>query len=203
MEAVVNLPGYQPSSASDTLTENSVERNTHVKHHNPDGADPSPYVRPLTRSNTSATRRSRALSRSLTRTSTKEVVDPHLDVNLPYRTLTVDANLEEYVTEEPSGEIAGPPKPGGGNYRLVTFLPGDKENPKNWSKVYKWYCTMVVAVTCFVVAFASSVITADIGGMTREFGVSEEVGLVTITVFVVGFGVGKSHLFAHQCNPLY
>jgi hypothetical protein len=50
---------------------------------------------------------------------------------------------------------------------------------------------MVVAVTCFVVAFCSSVITADLVGVQETFGVSEEVSLLTITVFVVGFGVGK------------
>jgi len=76
------------------------------------------------------------------------------------------------------------------DYKMVKFAPGDPEDPKNWSKAYKWWCTMVVAVTCFVVAFASSVITADIGGMASEFGVSYEAGLVSISVFVVGFGVG-------------
>ncbi|KFA48763.1 hypothetical protein S40293_01525 [Stachybotrys chartarum IBT 40293] len=75
-------------------------------------------------------------------------------------------------------------------YNLVTFTPGDPENPKNWSKAYKWYCTMVVALTCFVVAFASSVITADIAGVVREFDVSEELALASISLFVVGFGVG-------------
>jgi hypothetical protein len=76
------------------------------------------------------------------------------------------------------------------DYKLVSFAEGDPANPKNWSKAYKWYCTMVVAITCFVVAFASSVITADIGGVMRDFNVSEEAALVSITVFVVGFGVG-------------
>ena len=50
---------------------------------------------------------------------------------------------------------------------------------------------MVVAVTCFVVAFASSVITADIAGVEKEFDVSEEVALVSISIFVVGFGLGR------------
>lgn len=76
------------------------------------------------------------------------------------------------------------------DYKLVTFAEGDPANPKNWSKAYKWWCTMVVAITCFVVAFASSVITADIEGVAKEFHVSEEAALVSITVFVVGFGVG-------------
>jgi hypothetical protein len=49
---------------------------------------------------------------------------------------------------------------------------------------------MVVAVTCFVVAFASSVITADIAGVEREFNISEELALASISLFVVGFGLG-------------
>lgn len=138
------------------------------------------------------TRTSRRLSRSVSRLSHKETRDPQLDVNLPYRTLSSDANLDEYTTENPAGEI---PAGFGPNekteYQLVTFLPNDPENPKNWSKALKWWCTMVVAATCFVVAFASSVITADIAGVQEEFGVSEEVALLSITLFVMGFGIGN------------
>lgn len=113
--------------------------------------------------------------------------------------MTNEANLEEYTKETASGEMdAGVRTPDGkGDYKLVTFLPNDPENPKNWSKAYKWYITMIVALTCFVVAFASSVVTADIVGVTEEFGVSEEVALLSITLFVVGFGIGmfKSLIF--------
>ncbi|KAI1092513.1 MFS general substrate transporter [Rostrohypoxylon terebratum] len=128
----------------------------------------------------------------LSRNATKETIrDPNLDVNLPYRTLSNEANLTEYTTETTDGQIPGPVEPDGEHrYKLVTFTPNDPENPKNWSKGYKWYCTMVVAVTCFVVAFSSSVVTADIAGVSDEFGVSEEVALLSITLFVVGFGIG-------------
>jgi hypothetical protein len=61
---------------------------------------------------------------------------------------------------------------------------------------------VVVAVTCFVVAFASSVITADLIGVEKEFGVSEEVALVSISVFVVGFGVGKLQFLLPHNEPL-
>lgn len=136
------------------------------------------------------------LTRHSTRRSSKEVRDPNLDINLPYRTLTNEANLSEYTTETPSGHIPGPVEPdGAARYQLVTFVPDDPENPKNWSKGYKWYCTMVVAATCFVVAFASSVVTADIPGPSDEFHVSEEVGLLSISLFVVGFGVGEQNLY--------
>jgi hypothetical protein len=54
---------------------------------------------------------------------------------------------------------------------------------------------MVVAVTCFVVAFCSAVITAGTVGPEKEFHVSEEVSLLPITVFVVGFGIGMQYHF--------
>ncbi|KAI3317786.1 MFS general substrate transporter [Xylariaceae sp. AK1471] len=113
------------------------------------------------------------------------------EINLPSRVLSNDANLAEFVVEVPSGHIPGPLEPNGQyHYRLVTFQPNDPENPKNWSKGFKWYITMVVAITCFVVAFSSSVITPDIAGVAKEFNVSDEVALLSITLFVVGFGVG-------------
>lgn len=151
-------------------------------------------------SNTHRRSRSRSLSRSMSRQmsrqATKETYrDPNLDVDaMPYRTLSQNANFQEFTTENASGSIKGPvvvdPEGKEKQYHLVTFTPNDPGNPKNWSKAYKWYCTMVVAVTCFVVALASSIITADLIGVEKDFGVSEEVALLTITVFVVGFGVG-------------
>ncbi|CAK7205591.1 Synaptic vesicle transporter SVOP [Sporothrix eucalyptigena] len=140
--------------------------------------------------------------------------DPNLDITLPYRTLSANANFNEFQAEVPGGEIPGPIEPpeiaaiasrisrqnthglapevpeGERRYRLVTFEPNDPGNPKNWSKAMKWYCTLVVSLTCFVVAFASSVITADIEGVMETFDVSEEVVLLSISLFVVGFGVG-------------
>ncbi|KAM0277835.1 hypothetical protein ACHAQH_005539 [Verticillium albo-atrum] len=129
---------------------------------------------------------------------TKEHRDTNLDLALPYRTLTSNANFAEYTTTSPTGEIPGPPVPESSSngtgaheqYKLVTFQPNDSENPRNWSKLFRWYCTLVVALTCFVVALCSSIITADIAGVSREFGVSQEVALVTVSVFVVGFGIG-------------
>jgi hypothetical protein len=59
---------------------------------------------------------------------------------------------------------------------------------------FRW-CTMTVAVTCFVVAFNSAVVTADIEGVAKEFHVSVEVALLSITLFVIGFGVGTSKFF--------
>lgn len=111
-------------------------------------------------------------------------------INLPSRTLGPNANLDEYLDETISGTIPlGPRLSKAGtleDYELVTFTVDDPENPKNWSKAYKWYCTMIVAFTCFSVAFNSSVITANISMPAAELHVSREVILLTITVFVCG-----------------
>lgn len=70
----------------------------------------------------------------------QSVVNDEFDaVNLPYRTLSRQARMGEYLTETPSGlqpvrtaTRHGPER----DYELVTFVEGDKENPKNWSKAY-------------------------------------------------------------------
>ncbi|KAF3911551.1 hypothetical protein ABW20_dc0109840 [Dactylellina cionopaga] len=115
-------------------------------------------------------------------------------VYAPYRTFSSTANLDEFTAETAAGEILKVTKSNVTgkleDHILVTFTLNDPENPKNWSKAYKWYITMVVAITCFVVAFASAVITSDIAGVAKEFDVSDEVALLTVTVFVIGFGLG-------------
>lgn len=132
------------------------------------------------------------------RLSREGAEDLPTDVNLPYRTLSNDANFDEYLRETADGQILDTilsHVTGKFESRtLVTFTINDPENPKNWSKVYKWYCTMVVAFTCFVVAFNSSVVTADIAGVSREFNVTNELSLLSVTLFVVGFGLGQSAL---------
>ncbi|EKM51926.1 uncharacterized protein PHACADRAFT_177335 [Phanerochaete carnosa HHB-10118-sp] len=115
------------------------------------------------------------------------------DLTLPTRTLTNEANLDEYRKETRAGTIIQPHAAPDGHserYKLVTFTIDDPENPKNWSKAKKWWCTLMIASVCFTVAFCSSVVTADITGVNETFHVSEEVSLLTITLFVVGFGIG-------------
>lgn len=128
---------------------------------------------------------------SSARSLREQTSDP---LGLPYRILTSDANFEEYTRETAEGHIVRPVKSHVSgkieDYELVTFKINDPENPKNWSKGIKWYCTMVVAFTCFTVAFSSAVITADLIGVAEEFHVSYDASLLTITLFVMGFGLG-------------
>ncbi|CAI4212637.1 unnamed protein product [Parascedosporium putredinis] len=133
----------------------------------PTGHDNGPHRR----SHSFSSSRSRAKSASGSR---RESVDPDLDINLPYRTLSNNADMTEYRTETEAGAIEGPVIPPAEGRRRAALsaddvYAGDPENPKNWSKARKWYCTMVVAVTCFVVTFASSNVSADMTGVMEEF----------------------------------
>lgn len=116
------------------------------------------------------------------------------------RTLSREANLDEYRRETATGTILRTATTADGHlekYKLVTFTVDDPDNPKNWSKAYKWWCTAMIASVCFVVAFCSSVVTADIDSVSKDFGVSNEVALLSITLFVVGFGIGAFSCCLH------
>lgn len=148
------------------------------------------------------------LERHDTRTTLRReptIQDASQVLDLPYGILRDTARLEEYTEETANGII---PKRTISRstgvleeHELVTFTINDPENPKNWSKLYKWYITMVVSMACFVAAFNSSVITADLNGVSVSFSVSHVAALVTITVFVVGFGVGRSSNELDSASP--
>ncbi|GME84936.1 unnamed protein product [Ambrosiozyma monospora] len=91
--------------------------------------------------------------------------------------------------------------------RLVVFTDDDKDDPRNWSLARKCVITLLLCLICFCVAFNSAVVTGDIEGPMMTFGVSEEVVILTITLFVLGFGFGPL-LFAPLSeeigrNPVY
>ncbi|KAK9316421.1 major facilitator superfamily domain-containing protein [Lipomyces starkeyi] len=112
-------------------------------------------------------------------------ISPLDAANFPVAVVKSTADLTEYISPQVTGYIAEPD-----GFKLVTFTPDDPENPKNWSKLYKWYCTMTVALLCFAVAFGSAVVTGDLQGVADHFHVSMEVSILTVTLFVIGFGVG-------------
>lgn len=86
--------------------------------------------------------------------------------------------------------------------RLVEFVPGDRQNPKNMSNAKKWIITVMLGMICFIVALGSAIVTGDLAGPMEYFGVSEEVIiLASVTVFVLGFGFGPL-LFAPLSEEL-
>ncbi|KAJ7683570.1 MFS general substrate transporter [Mycena rosella] len=74
--------------------------------------------------------------------------------------------------------------------QLVTWKENDPEDPRNWSSLWRWYITVVVALAVVAVAFGSAVVTGDFADIEAEFGVSEVVTALTVSLMVVGFGIG-------------
>ncbi|KAH9939282.1 MFS general substrate transporter [Epithele typhae] len=74
--------------------------------------------------------------------------------------------------------------------KLVTWKEDDPEDPRNWSSTYRWYITAVCAIAVVQVAFASAVVTGDFTDIQNEFGVSNVVVALTVSLMVAGFGLG-------------
>ncbi|KAI0682794.1 MFS general substrate transporter [Cytidiella melzeri] len=74
--------------------------------------------------------------------------------------------------------------------QLVTFVPNDLEDPRNHSKLYRWWITFICAFSVVEVAFASSVVTGDFEDIRAELHAGEVVTNLSVTLMVCGFGIG-------------
>ncbi|KAI9364197.1 major facilitator superfamily domain-containing protein [Pilaira anomala] len=89
----------------------------------------------------------------------------------------------------------------------VNWDVNDPECPYNWSKGYRWILTMAVASLVVSAAFGSSVITGRLNGVVEDFGCSEEVAILQVSLMVFGFMIGPllwsplSELFGRK--PVY
>ncbi|KAH9853982.1 MFS general substrate transporter [Lenzites betulinus] len=73
---------------------------------------------------------------------------------------------------------------------VVDWDLGDPENPYNWSNRKKWAITFQLAMATFTVAFCSSCYSGGLPAMDKELHVSEEVGIIGVSLYVLGFGLG-------------
>ncbi|KAH9478677.1 Major facilitator superfamily multidrug transporter NAG4 [Psilocybe cubensis] len=75
-------------------------------------------------------------------------------------------------------------------YKIVKFEKGKGEDPREWSKLKKWYITLTTSILCLAVAIGSSIVTGDMTGPTKTLGIQQEITNLTVTCFVMGFGIG-------------
>lgn len=74
---------------------------------------------------------------------------------------------------------------------IVDWLPDDPENPQTWNDMYKWFLTLFVAVATLAVSFCSSAYTGAINGLLQDYGASDEIATLGISLFVLGFALGE------------
>ncbi|KAF8831539.1 hypothetical protein HHX47_DHR1000477 [Lentinula edodes] len=73
---------------------------------------------------------------------------------------------------------------------IVVWDEEDPENPYNWSKTRKWIITMQLALTTFTVSFSSSSYSGGLEYIVRDLNVSDELAVLGISLYVLGFAVG-------------
>jgi DHA1 family multidrug resistance protein-like MFS transporter len=75
--------------------------------------------------------------------------------------------------------------PGSGEVKL-----DDNENPMKFPVWKKWTMTVLSTSTTLSATFGSSVFSSAVGVMSEEFGVSETVMLLGVSLYVTGFALG-------------
>lgn len=73
---------------------------------------------------------------------------------------------------------------------LVTLKGRDHLNPHTWSSSYRWFITGLMGLFVLNATFASSGPSQLLPSIITYFGVSSEVGTLTIALFVAGYCVG-------------
>ena len=88
---------------------------------------------------------------------------------------------------------------------LVEFQKGDPDNPMNWSQFRKWFITTIATLSVFAVTFTSSAYSESANELTRDFGISTEVFVVGVSLFVLGLAIGPAVWapLVSTCPPLF
>jgi DHA1 family multidrug resistance protein-like MFS transporter len=68
----------------------------------------------------------------------------------------------------------------------------DPLHPQNWSFGRKVTISVVLAYTTFVSTFASAIYSSAVGAISANFHISTEVGILGVTLYVLGFASGPT-----------
>ncbi|KIW06665.1 uncharacterized protein PV09_02371 [Verruconis gallopava] len=101
-------------------------------------------------------------------------------------------------------EIESHVYPGSGTvedpYR-IDWLPNDPRNPMQFPTWYKWMITLSMAGAVLAVSLCSSAFSSGFTSLLRDFGTSQEVATLSLSLFVLGFAIGP--LFWAPMSELY
>lgn len=73
---------------------------------------------------------------------------------------------------------------------IVDFLPDDSYNPLTFPAARRWAITLIQATATLAVSFASSAYSGGVREILIDFGVSQEVVILGVSLFVLGFALG-------------
>ncbi|PPQ86304.1 hypothetical protein CVT24_006487, partial [Panaeolus cyanescens] len=73
---------------------------------------------------------------------------------------------------------------------VVEWEMNDPEDPYNWDTSFKWLITAQLALSTFTVSFSSSVYSGGLQDTMRDLGISYNVAILGISLYVLGFALG-------------
>lgn len=109
-----------------------------------------------------------------------------LPSKIPFWRLIFD---QKVITEE----VARYPYAGSGTEDdpyAVVWIPRDPRNPMNFRAIKKWAITVLVSFVTLTVALVSSAYSGGISQIVETFGVEEEIAILGVSLFVLGFAIG-------------
>ncbi|KAI1376823.1 benomyl/methotrexate resistance protein [Hypoxylon crocopeplum] len=75
-------------------------------------------------------------------------------------------------------------------YLVEWYGPGDPENPQNWPSSWKLLVAFLMCILNFSFYIASSIYVPGIPSIMEDFGVSETVATLGLSLFTLGYGLG-------------
>ncbi|KAJ9104069.1 hypothetical protein QFC20_004646 [Naganishia adeliensis] len=116
---------------------------------------------------------------------------------------TIRSRESTLIEPQTDAQLATTPTPNAGQWpekaapdpNEVTFDgPDDPEDPLNFPTWRKWIIVVTIASASTCVTCASSMAASTYAGLQRSFHISEEVAILTVSLFVLGLGVGPLFL---------
>jgi DHA1 family multidrug resistance protein-like MFS transporter len=108
----------------------------------------------------------------------------------------VEKNAEEPLRKEEQPKLLGAAEMAliaskSENYIIVDWYSDtDAENPQNWPASAKNTVMFCLYIATFAIYAGSSIITLGYGSLIEEFGISEQQATLTLSMYVLAYGVG-------------
>ena len=186
-------PHAAPSSAPNDTDNTKLERTESVATSSSGSSSSS--------SSSAARRMSRINTQPMSRLNTQRDLDRHptalsrIQTHKSQHMGTVGRTATSRKSQKPlpsfgAGKPYPPPLPAMEEYVVEFDGPDDPLHPQNWPTSKKILVAVMLGYTTLLAAFGSSIFSAATAEVAAYFGVSTEVGLLGLSLYVLGFATG-------------
>lgn len=72
----------------------------------------------------------------------------------------------------------------------IVWIPEDPRNPMNFRPIKKWSISLLVSFATLAVSLVSSAFSGGMRQIMEDFGASQEIVILGVSLFVLGFAIG-------------